>query len=721
MRLSARIALALVGLAALGLPAVAAGGVRFAEREVSLATAERLPAAEARVLAPVAAPFRFDLVGVRWQGTGTVWLRTRGAAGWSAWRPARPEAEDRPDAGSREGRARAGWTAGNPYWTGPATLLQLRVSGPVTRVLAGYVRSDPWKARRRPAIAETPGIVPRSGWGADEGIVRAQPTYAPRVAFAIVHHTAGRAPSTPEESAAIVRAIEIYHVKSNGWNDIGYNFLVDPFGQIFEGRAGGVDRNVVGAHAEGFNTGSVGIAILGSYDGSGITPEAKDAVERLIAWRLDLAHVDPLSTLTWSSAGNKRFPAGTALTLDAVSGHRDTGFTDCPGTALYAQLPELAEGAAALGLPKLYEPAVSGGTGGPVGFSARLSDALPWTITVTDSTGAAVASASGTGPELSWTWDATAVPKGAYAYRIDAGPAVLPAIGTIGGKVTFGIGGVHADPGAFTPNGDGDADQTALVFTLSQAATATVQLYDSAGNLAFTPVANQSFPAGAASVPWNGAAVDGTPFPDGRYRIVVTAQAGGKTASREGEVVLDRTLGGLALDTGVLSPNGDGRLDALGAGFELTRPASVRVRILAGKRSVALAYAGDLQPGHQAVSWAGRKSRGRVRDGAYTISVEATTDLGTRSLLGSFTVDATAPKVDVTSVSPRAGSTKVRFRLSEAAQLRIKLGRRTYTVDRPAGAGSFWQRARANRIRIVARDAAGNASSTVVAAVRQRS
>ena len=68
------------------------------------------------------------------------------------------------------------------------------------------------------------------------------------------------------QSAAIVRGIEIYHVKGNGWNDIGYNFLVDKYGQVFEGRYGGVDRPVIGAHAEGFNTGSVGVAVIGDYD-----------------------------------------------------------------------------------------------------------------------------------------------------------------------------------------------------------------------------------------------------------------------------------------------------------------------------------------------------------------------------------------------------------------------------------------------------------------------
>ena len=121
------------------------------------------------------------------------------------------------------------------------------------------------------AFTGSPRIVPRSGWKADEKIVRAAPRYAPVLRFAVVHHTAGSSSYRPEESAAIVRGIELYHVKANGWNDIGYNFLVDRYGQVFEGRGGGMQRNVIGAHAAGFNSGSVGIAVLGTYSGKAPT------------------------------------------------------------------------------------------------------------------------------------------------------------------------------------------------------------------------------------------------------------------------------------------------------------------------------------------------------------------------------------------------------------------------------------------------------------------
>ena len=139
------------------------------------------------------------------------------------------------------------------------------------------------------------------------------PKYAASVQFAVVHHTAGNNSYTASQSAAIVRGIEVYHVKGNGWNDIGYNFLVDKYGQVFEGRYGGVDKNVIGAHAEGFNTGSTGVALLGTYGSAGPSAAARTALANLLAWRLDLAHIDPLSKLNWISGGNARFASGVPV------------------------------------------------------------------------------------------------------------------------------------------------------------------------------------------------------------------------------------------------------------------------------------------------------------------------------------------------------------------------------------------------------------------------
>src|SRR5205085_10459880 len=143
-------------------------------------------------------------------------------------------------------------------------------------------------------------------WHAPESIRRAPTLYADGVHLVFIHHTAGSNSYSASQSASIVRAIMLYHVQANGWNDIGYNFLVDKYGQIFEGRYGGMTRPVIGAHAEGFNTGSVGVALIGSYNSRAPSAAARVALENLLAWRLDVAHVDPRSSLTWISGGNPR-------------------------------------------------------------------------------------------------------------------------------------------------------------------------------------------------------------------------------------------------------------------------------------------------------------------------------------------------------------------------------------------------------------------------------
>ena len=129
--------------------------------------------------------------------------------------------------------------------------------------------------------AGTPAIVTRAAWGANEEIVRARPSLAPAVRLAVIHHTAGTNSYTRAQAAAIVRGIEVYHVQGNGWNDIGYNFLVDRFGTVYEGRGGGIERNVIGAHAEGFNTGTTGIALLGNYLSAVPTPAQQNALAGL--------------------------------------------------------------------------------------------------------------------------------------------------------------------------------------------------------------------------------------------------------------------------------------------------------------------------------------------------------------------------------------------------------------------------------------------------------
>ena len=389
------------------------------------------------------APAAFDLVGLHWRGSGAVRFRTQRADGtWGKWHFSAPE-DDLPDRNTAEGRRSHGWHLGNPFWVGRSERIQYRLGGRVTRLRAFFVRSPLLGGTPRhvkPFTENAPPIITRAEWGANESIRRNRengPEIADNVHLAIVHHTAGSNIYSRSQSAAIVRGIEMYHVLGNGWDDIGYNFLVDKYGQVFEGRYGGMTKAVVGAHALGFNFGSVGVALIGNYNSATVTPAERAALFSLLAWRLDVAHVDPRSQVTRISAGNAEYPKGTAVELRAISGYRDTGPTSCPGNNLYAQLPSIAQQVAATGLPKIYSPTVFGGLGEKVRFTARVSSAVPWTVTVTDPLHLVVASGSGTGTGVDWTWDASHVVPGRYSYTIGAGgtgtTAARPVTGVIVG------------------------------------------------------------------------------------------------------------------------------------------------------------------------------------------------------------------------------------------------------------------------------------------------
>jgi flagellar hook assembly protein FlgD len=642
---------------------------------------------------------RFDLVGLHWQGAGSVEFRTRTVAGrWSGWHPAAPEAEDGPDR-----PAQPAWHIGNPYWTGASNGIAYRLHGRVKRLRAYFVWSqDDQLPPRRLSVAGSPPIIMRPSWGADESIRRAAPRYADSVRYGLVHHTAGTNSYTRTQSAAIVRGIEVYHVKGNGWNDIGYNFLVDKYGQVFEGRYGGVDKNVIGAHAEGFNTGSFGVAMLGTYGAAAPPAVAQTALENLLAWRLDIAHVDPLSTVTVTSGGNARFAAGVPVFLRAVSGHRDTGFTDCPGNALYARLGEIASQAAGLGLPKLYAPSVQGEPGGPVEFRAKLSTDLPWTVTVTDSLGLTAATGSGTGTDVDWTWDASAAPPGRYGWAISAGADVLPATGFVGAApVALALKSPTAKPGTISPNGDGVDDSATVTYTLTAAATVTAVLRDAGGQQLAT-LFSEPRTAGKHTFTFT---ADGVP--DGRYTIVLTADDGTKTVSATVPVTVDRTFGNFAVSPLEFSPNGDGRLDSITFSFRLARAAHVRVDVKQSGRLVVPVSIADDNAGDQSVSWDGMTPQRPAPDGTYAAVVTAGTALGTTVHSSLFRLDTVPPRLRAVSFR------RLVFQVSEPARVRVVADGRVTVRSVRAGVFSVAHVGRPRRVIASATDAAGNVSRTI--------
>jgi hypothetical protein len=700
------LALLVAGLAALAAAPAALGGLDGA------VTAVDLPVHGARVPASTGSHARFTLVGIHWRGPGQVSFRTRSSLGrWSRWRPAAPEDEDRPDADSLESLRRAGWRAGNPWWVGPSDGVQTRISGQVSRVRAYLVWSPATAIPYRTlSAAGRPPIVPRLSWGADESIRRGPPTYAPSLRFAIVHHTAGRTSYTRAEAAAIVKGIQLYHVQGNGWNDIGYNFLVDRFGTIYEGRHGGIDRNVVGAHALGFNTGSVGVAVLGTFGGAAPPKAAQDALANLLAWRLDLAHVDPLSKLTVTSGGSEKFAPGAPVLLRAVSGHRDTGSTACPGDAFYARLGALAAAASALGGPKIFEPRVVR-SGDLVRFRARVSKPLPWTASIADGDGNAVASGTGTGTDVDWTWDARSFPLARYGWTISASSA-RPAAGSLragGATLELAIDAAAASPETVSPNGDQQADVSLLTFRLTAPAAVTVQVLDGAGTTVISPLVDVVLPAGPQSVP-----LDASMLPDGRYTVVIRARAAdGAEVETAVPLGVSRLLGLVSAAPLAFSPNGDGRNDLLEVDFSLTAPAQVTVRILRERRWIATPFVASLAAGLQHVVWDGSRSDGRLPDGSYEAVVEAVDEVSSISASVPFVTDTRAPRARVDSLRP------LQIQVDEPALLVLRVNGlvRRREVKRPGAVRIPWQGI-VRKVRVVALDAAGNASAPLIARAR---
>ena len=148
---------------------------------------------------------------------------------------------------------------------------------------------------------------------------------------AVVHHTVSGNGYSQGQVPGIIRGIQAYHQDGRGWDDIGYNFVVDRFGGIWEGREGGIDRPVIGAHASGFNTDTVGISILGDYSGSRPSAAAIEGVSRVAGWKLFLGGTEPSGSGNYTSAGGPKYPAGTVVNLPNVVGHGDVGSTGCPG------------------------------------------------------------------------------------------------------------------------------------------------------------------------------------------------------------------------------------------------------------------------------------------------------------------------------------------------------------------------------------------------------
>ncbi len=304
-----------------------------------------------------------DLVGVEWQGSAqeSISLRFRGRdGGWSSWVSAGTNGHG-PDVRPQTDRQ-----VGEPIWTGGTASLQIRAAGKVSdarlhlvnvngeadrsgRTVAplALTASLPLATPELSAGAGQPPIIARKAWARSMAPPRVTPEYG-AVEMAFVHHTENPNGYAAAEVPAMLRAIYAFHRYVNGWNDIGYNFVVDLYGRVFEARAGGIDQPVVGAQAGGYNLFSTGIAVLGTFSSVPISKAARDTLEKLLAWKLSLHSVPSQGRVTVkvnpAGASYSRFPANARVSLPRIAGHRDGDATECPGNVLYGELPAIRMG-----------------------------------------------------------------------------------------------------------------------------------------------------------------------------------------------------------------------------------------------------------------------------------------------------------------------------------------------------------------------------------------
>jgi hypothetical protein len=311
----------------------------------------------------------FTTVGVRLDtppGDQRVELRVHErVAGWGDWQELSFDSSEGPDADSDEAAASGDGVVSAPISVHAADGAEVRITlvpegpsdpgaaesttvpaateateapAPVTPISSADLvvvgerdRRETVTAVPLAGAAEAPfGINSRASWGARPAA--SGPEYSADVGLAVVHHSVTPNDYAPSDVPSIIRGIQTYHMNTQGWKDIAYNFVVDKYGGIWEGREGGVSSPVIGAHAKGFNTGTVGIVVLGDFTRTTPTSTALESVARVSGWKLNLHGHDPAESVRWTSRGSDTYPAGAVVTLPRVVGHKDTGATDCPAS-----------------------------------------------------------------------------------------------------------------------------------------------------------------------------------------------------------------------------------------------------------------------------------------------------------------------------------------------------------------------------------------------------
>ncbi len=346
----------------------ASGGMRLPQLDRTGGAATR-SADRAVVTSLPEAATGFATVGVTWDGGQAftegelrIVVRSLKDGAWSDWQKVHYDPEHEPDPGTESDDVRDGTDA---IVVGDVDDVQVKAISRTGRTPDGLALAivDPGEdvapkieepgidtgklasaarlAGSPAAVTREPKIFTREQWGADERLRDKPSLHYGEVHAGFVHHTVNANGYGRDEVPSILRGIYAYHTQSRGWSDVGYNFLVDRFGRIWEGRYGGVDRPVVGAHTLGYNDDAFAMSAIGNFETVHPSQDMLDAYARLFAWKLSLHGVRADDTRQYV----------TSRYFQAINGHRDAGQTACPGRYLYAKIPEIRAAAAALQKP----------------------------------------------------------------------------------------------------------------------------------------------------------------------------------------------------------------------------------------------------------------------------------------------------------------------------------------------------------------------------------
>ena len=461
------------------------------------ARAQAAPAIRSGAVSPVqSTKGRLKVVGVTWpQGRladgDRVEYRVQDGGRWGQWHQMEVSDDHAPDPGTEEARHARGGT--DPYVvTGDdvqvrvlsqkasvAPDVRLDVVDPMSSPADGSVVATPGAAA---AAGARPTIYTRAQWGANESLRKGSPEYG-TIKAGFVHHTVDSNSYTSSQVPAIIRGIYAFHVNGRGWSDIGYNFLIDKFGRTWEGRYGGIDQPVIGAHTGGFNSQLFGAAAIGTYSTTTPPTAVLNAYSKLLAWKLSLAHVDAASTVLLDGMSTKVY---------TVSGHRDAAGTvnqtECPGNALYAKLPTLRANAKKLQGTMFFGPKVSStswfyGAVGPT-ITARPSTNLTWSLQVNSpcrtETLATVKGSATTTSGITAAWDGKLAggawaPPGEYDLTLTATTGSGTLANAAPWTTRVRVVGTATSPQGFCPDRIAGADRYATAVAAAKTANPTAR------------------------------------------------------------------------------------------------------------------------------------------------------------------------------------------------------------------------------------------------------